>query len=195
MRKFLVVAVLCTCATVASAQVGEFSIGGGVSSFGDGGLGTLDSSASSGEATMDGGFRLALRFNLNPYRFFGHEFGYAYNRASVSLPGQGEISVPAHQVFYSFLVHATPEGSRVRPFVAGGGHFTSFFPPGASVYYGNQITKFGFNYGAGIKIRATEVWGLRFDVRQYNTGQPFDFFNQPGRLKQTEITGGITFNF
>ena len=89
--------------------------------------------------------------------------------------------MPVHQVFYSFLVHATQEGSKVRPFAAGGGHFNSFFPPGTSVYYGNQITKFGYNYGGGIKVRITEVWGIRFDYRRFNTAQPFEF------LQSTEL--------
>jgi hypothetical protein len=45
-----------------------------------------------------------------------------------------------------------------------------------------------------LKARLTDIWGLRFDVRQYNTGKPFDFSNQTGRLLQLEVSVGISFN-
>jgi len=200
----------CACSAIATAQVGEFSLSGGVSRFGGKSLGTIGNDITSGNININNGFRLALRFTLNSYRFFGHEFGYAYSRSGLKLPASAaaqpatpgqqtqsssDISVPIHQGMYNFLVYATPEGTHVRPFATGGVHFSSFFPPGASAYYGNQITKFGFNYGGGIKFRMTSVWGARLDFRQYNTGQPFDFPNQQGRLKQTEISGGVSFNF
>ncbi|MBM3773952.1 MAG: porin family protein [Acidobacteria bacterium] len=201
--RFLIL-LLCVCPAVL-AQVGEISISGGVSRFGDGDLGTLSEPATSPRATIDGGFSLAVRLTLNTYRFFGHEFGYSYSRSTVNVPaapvaGQPvqpaqEYSVPVHQGVYNFLLYATPEGTRVRPFATGGGHFSSFFPPGTSVYYGNQITKIGFNYGGGLKARVTEVWGVRVDVRQYVTGQPFDFFNQESTLRQLAITAGVSFNF
>lgn len=195
MRKWSVLVVLCACsATVATAQVGELSVSGGVSRFGGASLGSAGSTATDSPIKIGDGFRLNVRFTLNTYRFFGHEFGYAYNRSNIDIAGQ-KTAVPIHQGFYDFLVYATPEGSHVRPFAAGGVQFSSFFPPGSSVYYGNQVTKFGFNYGGGLKVRVTSVWGVRFDIRQYNSGKPFDFPFASGRLKQTEVTGGISFNF
>lgn len=196
MAKRSVLLLFCACATIASAQVGEFSLSGGVSRFGSQKLGAT-AAAGGLPISMTNGFRLAFRFTLNPYRFFGHEFGYAYNRSKVRFgsDASGDIAVPIHQGFYDFLLYATPEGTKVRPFAAAGGQFSSFFPPGTSVYYGNQVTKFGFNYGGGIKIRVTGIWGIRLDVRQYNSGKPFDFPNQSGRLLQTEVSGGVTFNF
>lgn len=179
----------------AFAQVGEFSVSGGVSRFGNTALGTLDQFDQSSIVGMKDGFRLALRFTLNTYRFFGHEFGYAYSRSGVTIPGSSNINVPIHQGFYDFLVYATPEGSAIRPFAAGGGQFSSFFPPGTSVYYGNQVTKFGFNYGGGVKLRVTPIIGLRADIRDYVSGKPFDFPNQSGALHQVEISAGVAFMF
>jgi hypothetical protein len=181
----------------ALAQVGEISVSGGVSRIGDR-IGTL-SEAASDFYEMSSGFRLAFRFTINPSRFLGHEFGYAYNRSKLQ-PEEGgtdadEISIPIHQGFYNALIYATPEGSRIRPFATGGAHFSSFFPPGASVYYGNQETKFGVNWGGGIKARVTDVWGIRLDLRQYLTPKPFDLFNQDGWMKQWEISGGVAFMF
>jgi hypothetical protein len=157
-------------------------------------IGTVTEAAQDFYELTDG-FRLGFRFTINPREYFGHEFGYAYNRSKLKLEGVEEIGVPLHQGFYNFLLYFTPEGSRVRPFATGGGHFSSFFPPGASVYYGNQETKFGVNYGAGLKARVTDVWGFRMDVRQYLTPKPFDFFNQEGWLKQVEVSAGVAFMF
>src|SRR5258707_12705312 len=92
------------------------------------------------------------------------------------------------QGFYDFLLYATPEGARIRPFAAGGAQFSSFFPPGASVYYGNQETKFGVNYGGGIKMRLTPIIGLPFDVRENKTAKPFKFTSKKGGMKQLEAS-------
>jgi hypothetical protein len=51
------------------------------------------------------------------------------------------------------------------------------------------------NWGGGIKARATDVWGIRLDLRQYLTPKPFDLFNQEGWMKQWEISGGVSFMF
>jgi hypothetical protein len=165
--------------------VGEISLGGGASSFSGGSPGT--------GVDVDGGFRFEAKLTLNTYRFFGHEFGYAYSQSTYKVPD--EVSVPIHSGTYNFLVYGTPEGSRIRPFGTGGIGFASFFPPGASVYYGNQITKFGFNYGGGIKARVSSIIGIRFDVRQYNLSHPFEFPGRSGRLLQTAYTGGVSLLF
>lgn len=177
------------------SQVGEISVSGGASRFSGGSPGTVDTSPTSAEIDVKGGFRLDLRLTLNTYRFFGHEVGYGYSRSTYEIPGSGDVSVPVHQGYYDFLVYATPEGSRIRPFAAGGAQFSSFFPPGASASYGNQITKFGINYGGGIKVKVSPMFAIRFDVRQYNTGHPFEFENRSGRLIQTAFTGGFGINF
>jgi hypothetical protein len=181
------------------AQVGEISVSGGVSRLGSR-IGSV-SQAANDFFEMSSGFRLAFRFTINPKQFFGHEFGYAYNRSKLQPETGGtdadRVTVPIHQGFYNFLLYATPEGSRVRPFATGGAHFSSFFPPGASVYYGNQETKFGVNYGGGIKARATDVFGIRLDLRQYLTPKPFKdlFFNSGGWMKQLEVSAGVAFMF
>lgn len=194
----------CLFSSIGLAQSFEASVSGGVSRFGDAQLGTATGVPTDPQYVMKNGFRLAFRMTLNTWRFFGHEFGYAYNHTSLDVPsitvvGQGtspaqNISVPIHQGFYDFLVYATPEGTRVRPFAAGGVQFSGFFPPGTSVYYGNQVTKYGINYGGGLKVRLTSIWGVRFDARFYNMGKPFDFPNQSGRLIQQEYSVGVSFN-
>jgi opacity protein-like surface antigen len=182
-------------AALAPAQVGELSVSGGVSRFGGAGLGsTVDQLGNTIPVTLDDGFRLVFRFTLNTYRFMGHEFGYAYSHSNLNLAGV-KAAMPIHQGFYNFLLYATPEGSKIRPFATGGVHFSSFVPPGTSVYYGNQITKFGVNYGGGLKFRLTEIIGLRFDFRQYNTGKPAIVAKTSGRLNQIEASVGAAFLF
>jgi hypothetical protein len=196
MRSWAALVVFFACATFARAQVGEFSLSGGVSRFGNANLGTsVDQSGNTVNNTLNNGFRLTFRFTLNTYRFAGHEFGYSYNRSGVKLGAGQSVSMAVQQGFYDFLLYATPEGSRIRPFVAGGVEFSSFFPPGTSVYYGNQETKYGVNYGGGIKMRVTSIIGLRLDLREYNTGKPFKFTNEHGRLNQLEASVGAAFLF
>ncbi|MCL4401120.1 MAG: outer membrane beta-barrel protein [Acidobacteria bacterium] len=180
-------------ATIAPAQVAEFSASGGVSRFG--GVTLVDNP----RITLGDGVRIAFRFTLNTYRFAGHEFGYGYAHTSAKVPSTGEsLGMGVHSGFYDFLVYATPEGSPIRPFAAGGAQFSSFFPPGTDIYYGNQVTKFGFNYGAGLKFRLKEPFGARVDFRQYASGKP-DLFQTSqgpsGWMRQTEVSAGLSFYF
>jgi opacity protein-like surface antigen len=139
---------------------------------------------------------------LNTWRFLGHEFGYAYNHTSLDSPAVtttgllGPVTtpatnsgLPAHQGFYDFLAYATPEGSHVRPFACGGVQFTSFSPAGSYT----RETKYGINYGGGIKVKVKENWGFRLDVRQYNMSKPFNLPTASGRLLLYEFGVGISF--
>src|SRR5205807_1822250 len=101
----------------------------------------------------------------------------AYNHtqlaASAAATGASTTStsgLPAHQGFYDFLAYATPEGSHVRPFACGGVQFTSFSQAGSS----GRETKYGVNFGGGLKFKVKENWGFRMDVRQYNMSKPFN---------------------
>lgn len=186
MRRFGITVIACAALAGFSAfgQVAEFSISGGQSRLSDKELGSGFS--------LDDGFRLAFRMTLNNWRFFGNEFGYAYNRSHLMDQTTDYGGMAIHQGFYNFLVYATPEGSRVRPFATGGGHFSNFVPPGSSATQGGGSNKFGFNYGAGIKGRITDRFQVRFDYRQFVTGKPFgEFFPVSGKLKQNEISIGF----
>ncbi len=204
MKYFIVALLAAASAATAFGQVGEVSLSGGTSRMNQNSLGSSsDGLGGTMDAEVNTNFRLGLRLTLNSFRFFGHEFGYAYNRGSLKLTttqlGQTSTVVygmPIHQGMYNFLAYATSEGSKIRPFATGGVHFSTFYPPGASVFQGNGITKFGYNYGAGLKVRVTETWMTRFDFRDYVTGKPdFGFANLSGRLHQYEITAGFGMAF
>jgi opacity protein-like surface antigen len=173
----------------AHGQVAEFSVSGGVSK--------LQNRDLAQGLSLDDGWRLAFRIGLNSWNYFGQEFGYGYNRTKLLAFGQSQGGMAIHQGFYNLLAYATPEGTRIRPFVTGGGHFSNFVPPGASATQGQGSTKFGVNYGGGIKARVSEKYQVRADFRQYLTGKPFGGSNGlqglSGTLRQTEISVGFGF--
>lgn len=198
MKRTLLPLLLVAFATTAFAQLGEVSLSMGASSFRNNSLGDLVGSVP-GTSLFDvnSNFRLGLALTLNTQKHFGHEIGYAYNRGSLETQGTS-MGMPIHQAFYNFLAYPTAEGSRIRPFLAGGVHFSSFYPPGASVYQGNGVTKFGYNYGGGIKARVTDMFLVRFDVHDFATPKPdFNgaFFNQQGWLHQLTVTAGLGLMF
>jgi len=176
---------LLVCAS-AQAQVFEGSLNGGVSK--------LQNSDLAAGYSLEDGWNLAFRITLNSWNHFGHEFGYGYNHSHLNLSGQDQGGMAIHQGFYNFLAYATPEGTRIRPFVAGGGHFSNFVPPGASAQYGQGSNKFGVNYGGGIKVRVSEKFLVRGDFRQYLTGKPFgNSLPVSGSLRQNVISVGVGF--
>jgi opacity protein-like surface antigen len=208
MRLYWVIPVaFAACSSLASGQSFEASVGGGQSLFPSksADIGTATTDPTSGTYKMKDGFRLSLRMALNTGRFMGHEFGYAYSRTGIvapaittttgsivsTVPAQ-DISIPSHQGFYDFLIYAIPEGKIIRPFAAGGVQFTAFSQPG-SQYTNNRETKYGINYGGGVKVKVKENWGFRLDVRQYNMGKPFSLPNASGRLLMWEFSGSISF--
>ncbi|MBL8219249.1 MAG: outer membrane beta-barrel protein [Bryobacterales bacterium] len=177
----------------AFGQSAEFSVTGGVSRLNNSQLGGFADSAGSSTYSLTNGWRIGFRTTVNNWRFFGHEFGYGYNRTQLRLEETStETGMAIHQGFYNFLAYATPDGSRVRPFMAGGGHFNNYTPPGASVTSGGGSTKIGFNYGGGVKVRVSPIFAIRFDVRQYQNSKPFEFLqNRKGLIGQLEVSVGF----
>lgn len=174
-------------------QVFEVGLHGGLSRYSGKDIGTFRVTDTA-RITLEDGWRFGFRTTFNNYRFFGHELGYAYNRTQFRLNDAQpvEYGTAIHQGFYNFLAYGTPEGSRIRPFAAGGAHFSNFIWPGQSVTYGGGSTKLGYNYGGGVKVRITPIFALRLDLRQYVTGKPFDLPNQSGRFRQNEISAGFS---
>ena len=194
MKKLVATLALFVFAGAASAQMAEVAISGGLSALTNNVLGSLSGTTTGGDdLSLENGFRMAFRFTLNPQTFFGHEIGYAYNRTTLKYQSSSSSNagMAIHQGFYNFLVYATPEGSRIRPFATGGVHFSNFVPPGASVSSGQGTNKMGFNYGGGVKLKLTNLFGIRVDLRQYQTGKPFDL-GGTGLLHQTEVSAGLS---
>lgn len=176
------------------AQVLELGVSGGLHKLTNSGLGTSQSSSTGNDFSLDDGFRLAFKMTTNSDGRTGHEFGYAYNRTQLVQVSDGaKQGMAIHQGLYNYLLYATREGSVVRPFVTGGGHFANYVPPGASATSGGGSTKFGVNYGGGIKIRVAPSWLIRLDARQYINPKPFDLFNKSGAIRMLEFSAGLSF--
>ena len=184
-------------AVPAWSQALEMAVGGGVSRLTNGGLGKVDAaSAQQDDYSLKGGFRLVMRMTMNSGDFKGHETGYAYNRTQLVQNGEGvssQTGMAIHQGFYNYLLYPTREGSRIRPFAAGGVHFANYVPPGASATSGGGSTKFGVNYGGGIKIRVSEKFLLRFDARQFLNPKPFGLINPGGWIRMNEYSTSLAF--
>jgi opacity protein-like surface antigen len=199
LKSNLFLLVVASALPVAFGQSFEASVSGGVSRLTNNVLGPdiLSPGAAAGSnVKLNDGFRLGFRMGFNTYSHFGFEFGYAYNRTHLHLDGPPvtELGMAIHQGFGDALLYVTPEKARIRPFVAGGVHFSNFVQPGASAQYGQGQNKFGVNYGGGIKVRVATNWQIRFDFRQYETGKPdFGVFRPSGQLLQNEISVGVGF--
>lgn len=179
----------------AFAQYGELWFNYGRSVMSNGKLGSLSTvGGAEDDVEFTDGFRFGFRVAFNNDNRFGHEVQYQYSRAQLRFNSAGQIQseqgMGIHTGGYNFLLYGTQEGTRVRPFATGGVQFNNYVPPGASATQGGGETKFGFNYGGGVKIRVTGIWAVRFDFRQYTTPKPFDLPLASGWIKQNEISGG-----
>jgi opacity protein-like surface antigen len=178
------------------AQTGEFWFSAGQSLLSNPGLGA-DTAGTSKDIQLTDGFRFGFRGGFNQGPHFGHEIQYAYNRTQLQFNDQGGVQqgMAFHQVGYNFLLYAMPEGTKVRVFGTGGVHFDRFVPPGSSLSSGGGETKFGVNYGGGVKVHLTKFYGVRFDVRRYDNPKPFGLPLAHGWLHQTEISAGVGIGF
>lgn len=177
------------------AQTAEIGLHGGAHRVGNASLGTFPDGSN---IDLDSSWLFGFHLALNNYRFFGHEVGYTYNRTnwlqSVRGTSVGEAGTAIHRGMYNFVVHATPEGTAVRPYVGAGGHFQNFVFPGYSGVSGGGSTKFGINYGGGLKFRVSPILGLRFDVHDFRTAKPFNdlFANRSGLVRQVQFSIGFS---
>jgi opacity protein-like surface antigen len=180
-------------AGVSSAQVAEVAVTGGWSVFTDSSLGTVGFGSDLPELELGNGLRIGARLSMNRW-FLGHEISYAWQRTKVFIEEQQPESMSIQNFYYNFVVHATPGGTAIRPFVTGGAGVSTFFPPGVSSLSGSGDNKFGFNYGGGVKFRLTDKFGLRLDVRDHVTGRPFENLGintLDGRFHNVEYSVGF----
>ncbi|MBV8821012.1 MAG: outer membrane beta-barrel protein [Acidobacteriaceae bacterium] len=179
----------------AFGQSFDASISGGASVITNNSIGQdifSSGATASSQVRLNNGFRLAFRLGFDLKSHIGAEVGYAYNRSQLHFDGPPvtEQGFGIHQGFADALYYFSKENFRIRPFVAGGIHFSNFVPPGSSAQYGQGENKFGVNYGAGVKARLGEKWELRGDFRQYEQGKPFGLGGS-GRLFLNEISVGF----
>ncbi len=202
-RVLLSMGVIALFALPATPQSAEFGISAGYGALTDNDLSVTEVTSTARRDTfaLTNGVRVGGRMALNTRAFIGHEVSYSYQHAGLDFltsdaTGAGEEdlgAVRAHHMYYNMVLHATPTGIPIRPFVTGGGGFSSFFLPGISSLSGGGDTKFGYNYGGGVKFNMF-MYGVRFDVRNHVTGKPFGRYlpNVQGTLQNLEFS--VTFS-
>jgi opacity protein-like surface antigen len=186
------------------AQSGELWFSGGASILSNAHLGTPDSSGDPSDVQLSNSFRAGIRYAFNSGGPFGHEIQYAYNRTNItdqtgSLLAGGKDGMAIHQAGYNLLYYLrnAKEDSKIRPFVTAGIHVSDFVLPGAATTQGSS-PKVGFNYGAGVKIKLSTLFGFRFDVRGYETAKPSWgglLLKQGGLMHQVEASAGLGIYF
>jgi hypothetical protein len=206
MRKFAIILGLAAFSTAAWGQAGEIWFNFGESLLQNSGLGTnLAFSNSSNDIKLDNGYRFGFRFNFNVGDHYGAEVGYAFNHSALDFDkaaaaGIGSttpvsLSMHMHQGTFDGLYYPlTTDKAKVRPFLVAGVQFDNFVPPGGASYNGS--TKFGLNFGGGVKVHIKGMWAMRLDAREYFTGKPsFGFADNSGLLWQTEVSAGVGIGF
>lgn len=80
---------------------------------------------------LHNGWGIAPRITLNSWKHVSNEFGFAYNRTSLSITAVSTETEPTYDSFnaqvrqftYNALIHLRPNGSRFRPYAAVGPAF------------------------------------------------------------------------
>jgi hypothetical protein len=198
MKKLAIVIALASFSSLAFGQAGELWFNFGESILSHSGLGTDAAfGGTPNDVQLTDGYRFGFRFGFNSGDHLGYEVQYAFNHMDLKFNNEGgqELGMHMHQgganvLYYMF----TSDKAKVRPFVTGGLQFDNFVPPGGQSYNGS--TKFGGNFGAGVKVHVKGMWAVRFDAREYVTPKPsFGFALNSGALWQTELSAGVGIGF
>jgi flagellar motor protein MotB/opacity protein-like surface antigen len=126
---------------------------------------------------------LGYRFNVNFWKYVGieHTFGYGPTNVTFMSPAQpGQPNFGFGNRLYSWslgpVVHWTPRGSRIRPYLTAAVSANNFTPTDTGKAYARSNPQFGaqsltgktevgLQYGGGLKVHLTDHFGLNFDVR------------------------------
>jgi len=190
-----VLAAVSLCGFAHTAQASEASAFLGAARISDKSLGSLE--VGDLPVALSDGFKTGGRLTLGG-GLLAQEISYGYERHNLEVNGQKDSVTTVHQFFYDLVVHILPGGSMVRPFVVGGAGLVRFVPGDSELLrLASGETKFGWNYGGGVKIKLAPMFGVRFDVRDHVTSKP-NFLNLPsvsGKLHDLEISGGVSLYF
>lgn len=172
-------------------------------------------------AAMERGWTISPRFTLHSWKYISNEFAYTRTTTNFRLYGGDALtgtsldsrSKAAIRAFtYNAIFHATPNGKRIRPYLAVGPsfqliHLLDAKPESNSVIRlvardvalligaydfgskppleGGGMFQFGLNYGGGVRMHLTPRLFLRADFRETLSRQP-DFWK---KSRENLITG------
>ena len=191
----LCLAVALAAATACMAQPWEIGGAAGVGWYRDV---TVANSAGTAKAGFASQASAGLVIGEDLFQHLGGEFRYTFRDGDLVLKSdsrQAGMEGQAHAFHYDLLLHATRKGSRVRPFVAGGG--------GIKWYIGNgrerasqPLTNFAaltrasqteglISFGGGVKAALASHIIFRVDFRDYVTPFPDKLFAAPKGSKES----------
>lgn len=140
---------------------------------------------SSAKAGLSDGLAASVWLGNNSSNLIGGELRYDFEASDLHLSSGGastSFGAQTHAFHYDFLLHFTPRGSRVRPFVAGGGGVKLYRGTGTEAAFQplssfalltkTNDTKGLISVGAGIKVALAHALQLRLDVHDYITPFP-----------------------
>jgi hypothetical protein len=179
--RFILVAAVFSCA--AMAQKWEVGVGGGGDFYTSQ---TVQGAVSSADASLTTAIAASAWLGNDSGRLLGGELRYDFEDSSLKLSSGGTTATFAGQtdaVHYDFLLHFTPRGSRIRPFVAAGAGIKLYRGTGAQSAYQSPLQDVAVftqtkdltplvSAGAGVKIAITNNIQLRVEVHDYLTPFP-----------------------
>ena len=193
-----------------SAQSREVWVSSGITDFGfpyfhsNRELGSSAPSGNRSDTQIGAGWRMGVRLALNTSGPFAHELQYNYTKPNFIdktgniLGNVGTDRMEIHQAGYNLLYYFSPRESGLRPLATVGIHFNDFVLPGSASGNHDSDTKWGFNYGVGLKWKVSPLAAVRADLRAYESGKPDwggTIVNQSGLLHQIEASAGVGFTF
>ena len=175
-------------------------------------LGSIsDTKPKDNDTRLKGEYGYGVRLTLNTKGYYGHEIGYIYGRGTLTTTTRAEegktVTETTHKgkvvfryAFYNFLMYCMPRDERWRPFIAVGLQAHQYGAPAIAGWDPGGTRNYGGNYGGGIKIRLFKNALVRFDVRQYIGGKPYDLtfedqLKSGGLLRQLEGSFGVAITF
>jgi hypothetical protein len=169
-------------ASTCSAQEWEI---GGAAGYGIYRNRTVTAGDLQGKAGFHRGAFFSAVAGQHPFRYLSGEIRYAYRDNDLKLESGGtslKFRGESHIVHYDALVHASPRGSRIRPYLAfgggvkiyrGTGEETAFQPlDRLAVLTRTDELKPLLSLGGGVSFKMGAHALLRFDFRDYITPFP-----------------------
>lgn len=154
--------------------------------FGAGAAGTFYTSkeVTRGSLTANTGFKSgwggSAWLGNDMHSFIGGEIRYMYQKNDLKLESGGQsytFGARSQTIHYDFLIHATPRGSKIRPFIAAGAGFRGYEGTGREVAV-QPLNNFAFltktkewvpivSVGGGIKFLPSKRLAFRAEFRDY----------------------------
>jgi hypothetical protein len=183
---------------VTQAQVWEIGVSGGYPRLTHAILGSMSpEQPADHDTTVKGRYSEGASVTRNVKGYYGFELGYTQSRATATtilrntvnsalVTTTAEAPFKIHMLNFNFLAYWMPRGSRWRPYFTGGSQGYQYSLPHIPNWPFGEIRKWGFNYGAGIKLIPLKHTMVRIDLRDYIGGKPWAL-----TISSAGKTGGV----